>query len=79
MPKRKLDWQKKQDYLIMVRFMNRHKAVIQAACDASGCKSQSEWVKRIVWSQVVPFLDADDDPLCYGPLLAKPSYDEKPF
>lgn len=57
----------RRSFIMMVRFMQKHKAVIVEAAEASGCKSASAWVRSLVWKAVRDRLDENGDPL--GSLL----------
>ena len=52
----------KRDYLVMCRFQNRHRAVIEQVAKESGLTA-SEFVRRCVWDHVKHKLAADASPL----------------
>ncbi len=60
MPAKKLESHDRRSYYIMVRFMAKHKAVIEAAAKASGCDDASDFVRRAVWPYIKPHLPPDD-------------------
>jgi hypothetical protein len=81
MPRDKLDFSQRRGFIVMLRFMNKHKAVIQQAAKESGCKDVSTWIRRIVWPHVSPYLDKEGNPLEYGPTppIKQVTLDEEPY
>lgn len=62
MAKKIENWGDRREFIVMVRFMNKHKAVIQQAARESGRKDHSDWIRRIVFDKVRHLLDESGDP-----------------